>query len=216
MDSSHFTTQILLCALLGYALGNFNPAYLIVRRNGHDVRTEGSGNAGASNAFLIAGKAAFFIVALLDIGKAFAACRICRGLFPALTVAEQIGGAACILGHMFPAVLGFRGGRGLACQGGVILSWHWQWFCMLLGVAILLALVTRYLCFVSPSIALIFPAIFHYRTHLTLAAWILLLPALPIIWKHMENFRRIRTGQEARISYLWNKQAELERLGRSE
>ena len=69
MDSSHFTTQILLCALLGYALGNFNPAYLIVRRNGHDVRTEGSDNAGASNAFLIAGKAAFFIVALAAQGK---------------------------------------------------------------------------------------------------------------------------------------------------
>ena len=208
--------RIAVCILIGYVLGNFNPAFLIGRRRGYDVRTDGSGNAGASNAYLIAGKGAFFTVAALDILKAYAACRICRGLFPELAFAEQIGGVACILGHMFPAALRFRGGRGLSCQGGVILAWSWRWFLLLLAASILLALISRYVCFVSPTVSLAFPTIFFFSTGIVPAALILLIPALPIFWKHLENFSRIRSGQEVRISYLWNKEAELQRIGREE
>lgn len=203
-----------VCALIGYLLGSINPAYLIVRRKGYDVRTEGSGNAGASNALIIAGKAAFLAVVALDVLKAWTSCRICRGLFPALTAAEQIGGAACVLGHLFPFTLGFRGGKGLACQGGVILFWSWRWFLVLLGAAILLAVVTKYVCFVSPTVSIAYPLIFWWRTGFLAGAVVLLTPALPIILKHLENFRRIRTGQEARLSFLWDRDAELERLGR--
>ena len=206
--------RVLACVLIGYLLGSINPAYLIVRRKGYDVREEGSGNAGASNALIIAGKAAFLTVVVLDILKAWASCRICRGLFPTLTAAEQIGGAACVMGHLFPATLGFRGGKGLACQGGVVLSWSWKWFLLLLGAAILLAVVTKYVCFVSPSLSVTYPLIFWWRTGFLTGALVLLMPALPIILKHLENFRRIRSGQEARLSFLWNRDAELERLGR--
>ena len=206
--------MILACALIGYLLGSINPAYLIVRRKGYDVRVDGSGNAGASNALIIAGGAAFITVALLDIFKAWLACRICRGLFPALTAAEQIGGVACILGHMFPVFLGFRGGRGLACQGGVILAWSWRWFFLLLGAAVLLTLLTKYVCFVSPAVSVTYPLIYYWRTGLVAAALVLLIPALPVLCRHMENFRRIRTGQEARISFLWDRDSEMKRLGR--
>ena len=48
-----------------------------------------------------------------------------------------------------------------------------------------------------------------------LAALVLLLPAAPILWKHLENFRRIRAGTEVRMSYLWNKDGELKRTGRA-
>ena len=206
--------RILACIMIGYVLGSINPAYLIVRRKGYDVRVDGSGNAGASNAFIIAGKGAFAAVVALDVFKAWASCRICRGLFPDLAAAEQIGGVACIMGHLFPVTLGFRGGRGLACQGGVILSWSWKWFFLLLAAAILLTIVTKYVCFVSPSISLVYPLVFWWSTGLLACALILLVPALPIILKHRENFRRIRSGQEARISFLWNRDAEMERMGR--
>ena len=206
--------RILACILIGYLLGSLNPAYLIVRRKGYDVRVDGSGNAGASNALIIAGGLAFVAVALLDIFKAWLTCRICRWLFPALTSAEQIGGVACILGHMFPVFLGFRGGRGLACQGGVILAWSWRWFFLLLGAAIALTLLTKYVCYVSPAVSVTYPLIFFWRTGLIAASLILLIPALPIFCKHMENFRRIRSGQEARISFLWDRESEMERMGR--
>ena len=214
MFTAETPAKLLCCAVIGLALGSVNPAFLLARRKGYDARRDGSGNAGASNAFILAGKAAFFIAAIVDILKAYAACRICRGLFPTLGIAEQVGGVACILGHMFSPLLGFHGGKGLSCLGGTILSWDWRWFLILLGAAILLALVTRYICFVAPTVSVAFPALYFRQTGRAAAAAILLTAAVPIFLKHMENFSRIRQGTEARISYLWNKDAERKRLGR--
>lgn len=207
--------RILACILIGYALGNINPAFLFARLRGYDARVDGSGNAGASNAYILAGKAAFFTMALLDIAKAFIACRLCRRLFPELPVAEQLGGVACILGHMYPVALRFRGGRGLASLGGLALSWNWKLFFLLLALALLIALSTRYLCFVAPSMAGIIPALYYWRTRLLPATLILLIPFLPILLKHTEYFRRIRNGTELRMTYLWDKEAELRRTGRA-
>ena len=206
---------VLGCCVIGYLLGNINPAFLFARLKGYDPRVDGSGNAGASNAFILAGKTAFFATAILDILKAFLACRLCRYLFPALPVAEQIGGVSCILGHMFPAALRFRGGKGLASLGGVILSWDWRAFLALLALAILIAFLTNYICFVAPTMSLLFPALYYIRTRYLPAALVLLIPAIPIFFKHAENIRLIREGTEVRMSYLWNKDGELKRTGRS-
>ena len=121
---------------------------------------------------------------------------------------------ACILGHMFPAALRFRGGKGLASLGGVILSWDWRAFLALLALAILIAFLTNYICFVAPTMSLLFPALYYIRTRYLPAALVLLIPAIPIFFKHAENIRRIREGTEVRMSYLWNKDGELKRTGR--
>ena len=209
------TKSVLYCCVIGYLLGNINPAFLITRRKGYDARVDGSGNAGASNAFILAGKAAFFLTATFDILKAFVACRLCRALFPALSVSEQLGGVSCILGHMFPMVLRFRGGKGLASLGGVALSWNWKYFLLLFALAAAIAFLTNYLCFVAPTMSLVFPGVYYWETRFLLAALILLIPAVPIIIRHLENFRRIKAGTEARMSYLWDKESELKRIGRS-
>ena len=206
--------EVLVCCLIGYLLGNFSPAFLIGKRRGYDVRKDGSGNVGATNAFLLAGKNAFFITALLDILKAFAAYRLCALLFPGLAAAGPLGGACCILGHMFPALLRFRGGKGLASLGGTILAWDWRWFLLLLLAAAVLAFVTRYVCFVAPVMSVVFPACYYWRTALLAGALILLVPAVPIVIKHWENFVRIRDGTELRMSFIWNKERELRRTGR--
>ena len=206
---------VLGCCAIGYLLGNFNPAFVFARRKGYDPRVDGSGNAGASNAYILAGGKAFFATAILDILKAFFACRLCRLLFPALSLAWQIGGAACILGHMYPAALGFRGGKGLASLGGVVLAWNWRVFLALLALSVLVAFVTNYICFVAPTMSLLFPALYYWRSRFLAAALVLLIPAAPILCKHGENFRRIREGTEARMSYLWNKDEELRRIGRT-
>ena len=206
---------VLGCCVIGYLLGNINPAFLFARLKGYDPRVDGSGNAGASNAFILAGKLAFFATAILDILKAFLACRLCRLLFTNLPVAEQIGGVACILGHMYPAALHFRGGKGLASLGGMILSWDWRAFLALLALAILIAFVTNYICFVAPTMSLLFPSLYYWQTRYLPAALVLLIPAVPIFFKHASNFRRIREGTEVRMSYLWNKDGELRRTGRS-
>ena len=206
---------VLGCCAIGYLLGNLNPAFLFAKHKGYDPRVDGSGNAGASNAFILAGKLAFFTTAIMDILKAFLACRLCRWLFPSLSVAEQIGGVSCILGHMFPAVLRFRGGKGLASIGGVILSWDWRAFLILLALAVLIAFLTNYLCFVAPAMSLLLPGLYYWQTRNLPAALILLIPAVPVFCKHFPNFRRIREGTEVRMSYLWNKDGELKRTGRA-
>lgn len=70
--------QIVLCFLIGYLIGNINPAYILSKLNGFDIRERGSGNAGASNVTMIMGKKAGVFTALFDISKAFIASEICK------------------------------------------------------------------------------------------------------------------------------------------
>ena len=205
--------EILLCSLIGYLIGNFSPAFLFGKKKGYDMRKEGSGNLGATNAFLLVGKQAFFMTALLDILKAFLAWKICEYLFPTVSISGPLGAVACIIGHMYPVLLGFHGGKGLASLGGAVLAWRWRWFFLLLGIAILIAFGTRYVCLVAPTMSLIFPGCFYWKTGFLLGTLILLVPALPIFIKHWENFMHIYEGTEMRTSFIWNKEAELKRIG---
>ena len=206
--------EILLCILIGYALGNFSPAYLFGKTKGYDIRNEGSGNVGATNAFILVGKHAFFITAALDIFKSFIAWKLCQMLFPALTVAGPLAGVACIIGHMYPAALGFRGGKGLATLGGVVLAWRWKWFFLLLGIAIIIAFGTRYVCLVAPTMSVVIPATYYWKTGALSCTLILLIPVVPIFMKHWENFVHIREGTEMRTNFIWDKEAELKRIGK--
>ena len=206
--------KAILCVLIGYLLGNFSPAYLFGKLKGYDIRKEGSGNVGATNAFLLVGKHAFFITAALDILKSFAAWRLCRFLFPELPVAGPLAGAACVIGHMYPVLLGFHGGKGLASLGGLVLAWSWKWFLILLGAAILIAFVTRYVCLVAPIMSILIPGCYYWDTGDAAGAAILLLPTIPIFIKHWENFVRIREGTEMRTSFIWDKEGELKRIGK--
>lgn len=205
-----------LSLLLGYLLGCFNPAYLIGLAKGYDVRQSGSGNAGASNTVIMAGKLAGLGVALTDILKGAAGWWLCRWLFPQLRLAGILGGIAVILGHMFPFYLRFRGGRGLACLGGTALAHSPRFLLVMLGVALVIALVTNYVCIATVAMSWIVPAVYGWRTGDWLGAAVWAVPAIPILWKHWTNFRRIRAGEELRFSYLWNKDEELKRIGRSD
>ena len=206
--------SVLLCLLTGYFIGSLSPAFFVGKFRGYDVRTSGSLNAGASNTVIMAGKLAGVAVALLDIFKAAAAWKLCEHLFPSLPTAGILGGVSAILGHMYSVFLRFRGGKGLACLGGVILAWDPRSFLLLLGVAILIGLLSNYVCVVTVSMSVIWPAYFGLMTGFWLGAALLAVPAAPIFCKHLVNFRRIRTGEELRLSYLWKKDAELKRIGR--
>ena len=210
--------SVLAAILIGYALGCLSPSFLIGKLHGIDVRVAGSGNAGASNTVIMVGKMAGLTVALLDILKAATAWWLCQGLFPGLEVAGPIGGTAAILGHMhiYPVTLHFHGGKGLACIGGVVLAYSPRTLLFLLGVALLIGVLTRYVAVVTVSMSVIWPLYYGLVTSLWLGAAILAVPALPIFCKHVENFRRMRSGEELRLSFLWNRDAELARVGRED
>ena len=204
--------KIVFCMLFGYFVGTFNPAYVFGRLKGFDIRQHGSGNAGASNAVLLMGKATGAICAFLDILKAYIAYKLAALMFPKLAVAGILAGASCIIGHMFPIWMRFRGGKGLACLGGVILAYNSRIFGVLLLLEIILVLIVDYVCMVAISASILFPSIYMFREGELLGILALAVVASVMLYKHMENLRRIQQGREARVSYLWNKEQETERL----
>lgn len=201
-----------LCVLLAYLIGAINPAYLIGKLNGEDIREHGSKNAGASNVVINYGKLAGFITAVFDIFKAAIAVHICMRLFPILPFAREIAGVSVVLGHIFPWHLHFKGGKGLACLGGVILGNSVKVFLLLLLLAIVIALVTNYICIVPITMSIGYPILYAVLTGSMIGAAIYLVMPVVICWKHRENVQRIKNGTEARFSYLWNKEKEMERL----
>lgn len=105
-----------------YALGCILPSYYAVKwKTGQDIRDTGSGNAGATNAGRILGRPAYVILSLLDIFKGWLACAgaAAFGLEGWWLVAA---GLAVVAGHLWPAQLGFRGGKGLSVSWGAILA----------------------------------------------------------------------------------------------
>lgn len=203
-------------AALGYLIGCISPSYIIGLIKGYDVRSSGSKNAGASNTVLLAGKLAGLFVAIFDICKAAAAWKLATHIFPEMEFAGMVGGVACVLGHMFPVFLSFRGGKGFACMGGLALAVGPRTFFIMLVVALVIGLVTNYVAVSCTAMSVVWPVYYGIITRYFVGAAILALPAIPIFLKHMENFRRMREGTELRLSYLWQKDSELERIGHKE
>lgn len=204
--------QIALCTFIGYLIGNINPAYIIGRLKGFDIRQRGSGNAGASNVVITMGKKAGLFTALFDIFKAAAATIIAYHLFPQLKFAKILSGSACLLGHIFPFMMKFHGGKGLACLGGLIIAFDPKIFLLMLMFELVLGLAADYVCIVPTTGSLIFTAVYALITGDPVGTLILAAVSLVIMYKHIENFRRIQHGTEAHISFLWHKDEEIERI----
>lgn len=204
--------NLIFCASMGYLIGNFNPAYILGKTRGFDIRGRGSGNAGATNATLIMGKAIGLLCALLDIFKSYAAYKLAKLLFPLLSYAGILASVCCVMGHVFPFWMKFNGGKGLASMGGMVLAYDWRLFIILLILEAAFALIVNYICVMPLSLCLIFPAIYGIQTRNITGVFLLALLIPVIFYKHMPNLRRIAEGREARLSWLWNANAEEERL----
>lgn len=200
------------CALMGYMMGTVNPAYILGKIKGMDIRTVGSGNAGASNAVLMLGKVFGFFCMIFDILKAFLAYRIAKKLYPALRFAGILAGVACILGHIFPVWMGFSGGKGLACIGGLILAYNWKLFSIMLVGEILFVLIVDYICLMALSVSAVFPLIYLLQTGDMIGTGLLLVVTAVMFYKHRENLQRIKDKKEVRVSFLWKRDEEIERL----
>lgn len=204
--------SVFLCALMGYLVGCINPAYLMAKAKGFDIRQRGSGNAGASNAVITLGKKAGAASAVFDVFKAYIVAKTAGLIFPGVALANELAAVACILGHIYPLPMGFRGGKGLACLGGTILAFNSHLFLILLMVELLLAFVVNYICIVPITASIIFPMLYLFFTGSLGGTLLFSLVSAVMLMKHIENLHRIRKGTEARFSFLWNKEEEIERL----
>ena len=202
------------CSVLGYAMGNFSPSYLVGKLKGYDVRQSGTGNAGASNTMLLAGRHYGIAVAVLDILKAAGAGWIGKAMFPQVRQAGLIASTAAQLGHMFPVVLGFKGGKGFACMGGTVLAYDPKMLLKLFGVAVAIGFGTGYIAIATLCMSIIWPITYYFTTGDRVGTAILLFPAIPIFIRHIPNLQRIARGEEARMmNVIWRQRKELERIG---
>lgn len=207
--------DFLYCILIGYFIGTVNPSYIIGKIRGLDIREKGSRNAGASNAVIILGKTIGILCALFDIAKTFFAIWLSQKLMPDFALAFSVTAIACSIGHIFPFYMKFKGGKGLACLGGMILAFDWRVFLIMLTVEIVVVLVSDYLCIVPLTASLAFPIVYGIMEKNLWGALMLLMITAVIFYKHKNNLQRIKNGTEMHFSFLWNKDKEIERINKN-
>ena len=184
-----------IAILAGYLLGCLNLAHLLARRRGVDLSHGGSGNRGASNAAILMGWRAGILVALHDVGKAVVAVLGIFFLFPALPEASLLAGVACVLGHVFPVFMGFRGGKGFAPFIGVILAVDWRFGMGILLAAVAVTVIFDYIVIGTTIAVVAFPLFLAFSGRWTGALFVCA-ASVVILWKHRVNFVRIRNRTE--------------------
>ena len=192
----------LLTVVIGYLVGNLSPSYIIGKISENiDIRDYGSGNAGTTNTIRVLGAKAGVIVFLCDVMKGALATLI--GLW--LTGGDQLGavlsGGMAVIGHNWPVLLRFKGGKGIASSFGLILVMFPKIGLLLFLIAIVLVWITRYVSLGSISGAVLFPvllAVFREPPGIILIGVILALIAL---YRHKDNIKRLLNGTENKFSF---------------
>lgn len=202
-----------LIAAIAYVCGCFNGAVIVSKyllRD--DVRRHGSGNAGLTNFHRTFGGGLTAVVILCDVLKAVAAVGaglLVFGAFfpgalregaPVAAVVKYWAGTFCLLGHMFPCMFGFRGGKGILSGGTIAILIDWRVALVVWGGFLVLTVLTRYVSLGSCWAGASFPAAtwFVYREPVTLALSLFL--GGMILWKHRENIKRLLAGNENKFS----------------
>lgn len=198
---------VILSALGGYLIGNFNLAYMLAKVKGFDIRTRGSNNPGASNAAMTLGKRAGVLVALADILKSAVAVLLFGYLFDA-EFAGLCAGLGAVLGHMYPFWLRFKGGKGFASFVGMMLGVDWRLF-VIIGIGVIvITLLSDYIVLGTLTAVVSFPICYGIAVQKILPPLLILLVSLLIIWKHIPNFRRIRRGEEFGVRAVLKRKKE--------
>jgi acyl phosphate:glycerol-3-phosphate acyltransferase len=186
----------ILALLAGYLLGSIPFGLLLTRLSGKgDIREIGSGNIGATNVLRTGSKGLAAATVLLDAAKGAAAVMLAQQLWPD---AVHFAAAGALIGHLYPAWLRFKGGKGVATMLGILVPLFWQaalvyaviWIGLLLifrisSVAGMTAAASAPVTAAVLNEPLLFPMLTGF--------------ALLVIWKHRENIRRLAKGEEPRL-----------------
>jgi acyl phosphate:glycerol-3-phosphate acyltransferase len=207
-------TELPIKALLSYLLGSIVGSLLIGGFRGVDIRSMGSGNAGATNALRIQGKKVALLVLVIDLGKGWLATgAIAPWTLPFVPPAAPdwliwsapLCGIAVMLGHVYPLWYGFRGGKGVATFVGAVLGIA-AWLVIPLMLTWLAAVIlfgfvglASILAVIAVGIAIAVSQMSPREPLLTFA----ILSTFLILYTHRGNIARMRAGTESRARRLW-------------
>ncbi len=197
--------------LWGYAVGCLHGSVVAQKISGVNLKETGVKNAGASNATIVLGKKFGALVAAIDIGKGAVVVLLVRyfaenAVLPGDIVALFLflAGAAAVIGHNFPFYMNFNGGKGTATVIGVLLAIDWRVGLIGFALFVVVALVTDFL---------VLGVLMLYVTLIAIAVWadgywpvVIAVVLFGIaIWKHLENFQRMKERSEKRVSAVLKK-----------
>jgi glycerol-3-phosphate acyltransferase PlsY len=202
-----------LKSLIAYLLGTLLGSLLLGRLKGVDIRSMGSGNAGATNAMRTQGKAFGVLVLLLDIAKGVVAVAVLPGLtLPGVGLDPEVSrewlGLACgfavIVGHVYPVWYGFRGGKGVATVVGVVGALEPRLLVPLIGCWLIVVLCTGYVGLASmlAGVGLAITVAVFDPADVPLLCFCILITAF-VIYTHRGNIARMVAGTEHRARRLW-------------
>ncbi len=192
--------RLVIAAVTSYFLGNHNGAICVSLMMGDDVRTHGSGNAGLTNFIRSYGTGRALLVVAIDAGKAVLACLLSGLLLAPYGFAlegKMLGGLAVLLGHVYPALQGFRGGKGIL--SGWFIAWAVDWrIALAIGVVFFAAyFATRYVSLGSVLGVVTFGAGFAILYYQNIWVWLAgAVMAALCLFAHRSNIVRLCKGQE--------------------
>jgi glycerol-3-phosphate acyltransferase PlsY len=203
---------VIACCVLGYLFGSFPAGYFAGRLAGVDVRSQGSGNIGATNVLRVLGKKWGYPVFIIDMAKGFAAARVAFVLVkywpeakPYVEYIAILGAMMAVVGHTFPIWLRFKGGKGVATSAGALIGLMPLAVPLIFLVWVVVFETTRYVSLASIIAAISLPIIagllarWKFVDTWALIYFSLLITGL-VLWRHRSNFSRLLKGTEQRFT----------------
>ena len=193
----------LIIIVVAYLLGNISTSYIVAKRlAGVDIRTQGSGNAGSTNVLRTMGKKAGALTFGGDVLKGVVAVGFAR-ILAYYMKSDQVTFAyiavvAVVIGHNWPAFLGFKGGKGVATSLGSMLAINPVLALTCLAAFIIIVLVSKYVSLGS-VLGICLSPVLMLITHNTKGIWVTLFLSASVIYTHRANIKRLLNGTERKL-----------------
>lgn len=187
--------KFVIWVTVAYFIGNISPSILLGKATGVDIKKEGSGNAGTTNALRVLGKKAALITLVVDIAKG--ALAVWLGFSFGNSTIGMVCALAVFCGHIWPCFYSFKGGKGVATAFGAILAINWALALIALATVAIGLGVTRRMSVGSLLGALTFPIACKLLEPEFLYVGTVM--AVIIIIKHRANIKRLFKGEEPKM-----------------
>lgn len=206
--------SLILIIVLAYLVGSFPTSIVVGRMSKRiDIREYGSKNAGATNVFRVLGWKAGLVVAVVDVGKGILATLLVSKIrIDYLTLDHElvqiIAGTSAVIGHIWTVLAKFRGGKGVATAGGMLIALY-PWAALICAaIFVTMFLITGYVSLGSmtaaaslPVVLIVLNRMFEISLSNSLLVFSLLVGGL-IFYTHRSNIRRLINGTENRFNRL--------------
>ena len=205
----------LILIFIGYILGSIPSAVWVGKLfHGIDIREHGSKNAGATNTFRVFGNKSGTIVLAMDILKGYAAAstplilsHMYIGFKDEVLILQLTASFCAIIGHVFPVLAKFKGGKGVASTLGIIIAINPETAFICLGCFILVFAVWKYVSLGAIVASVLFPFVSYFFMLEDARIMIIfsIVISLIVLFSHRKNIQRLLRGEENKMNFLRRK-----------